>query len=139
MLPVIVVAIVVLSGFDAEAAIDEPGDASPRIDAAAPGGGMEGLNGIAIGFVCCSLAIIRVVLFEDGSSIVPHEYCFRLRDRMPPSCPGTVPRYDDLGNLQIPNDACTRSSGHGDEQERRTSISRPPMLIHDVSMCGTDG
>lgn len=139
MLAVIVVAIVVLSGSDAKAAIDEHDDDTPCIDVAVPTGGVEGVNGIAVGFVCCSLAIIRVVLFQDGSSIVPHEYCFRLSDRMPPSCPGTVPRYDDLGNLQIPNDACTRSSGHGDEQERRTSISRPPMLIHDVSMCGTDG
>jgi hypothetical protein len=69
VLAVIVVAIVVLSGFDAEAAIGEPGDASPRIDVAAPKGGMEGLNGIAVGFVCCSLAIIRVVLFQDGSSM----------------------------------------------------------------------
>ena len=69
MLAVIVVATVVLSGFDAEAAIDEPDDASPRVDIAAPKGGMEGLNDIAVGFVCCSLAIIRVVLFQDGSSM----------------------------------------------------------------------
>jgi hypothetical protein len=66
---VIVVTVVGLSGSDAKAAIDEPDDAFSRIVVAAPKVGVEGLNVIAIGFVCCSLIIIRVVLFQDGSSM----------------------------------------------------------------------
>jgi hypothetical protein len=67
---VTVVAFVVLSSSDAKAAIDEPDDASPRVDVAAAKGGVEGLNGIAVGFVCCSLIIVQVVLFQDGSSVL---------------------------------------------------------------------
>jgi hypothetical protein len=66
---VIVVAVVVLSGSDAKAAIDEPDDALSRIDVAAPKCGVEGVNGIAVGFVCCSLIIIRVVSFQNGLSM----------------------------------------------------------------------
>lgn len=66
---VIVVAVAVLSGSDANAAIDEPDDALSRIDVAAPKFGVEGVNGIAIGLVCCSLIIIRVVSFQNGLSM----------------------------------------------------------------------